>query len=53
MGDNFAYEARSIHYDGKKRKKGIYGKASREDIKNLSEEGIETQTLPWFDDKEN
>ena len=53
VGDNFAYEARSIHYGGKKRKKGIYGKASREDIKNLSEEGIETQTLPWFDDKEN
>ena len=53
VGDNFAYEARSIHYSGKNRKKGIYGKASREDIKDLSEEGIETQTLPWFDDKEN
>ena len=53
VGDNFAYEARSIHYGGKKRKKGIYGKASREDIKDLSEEGIETQPLPWFEDKEN
>ena len=53
VGDNFAYEARSIHYGGKKRKKGIYGKASHDDIKDLSEEGIETQALPWFEDKEN
>ncbi|AFS47891.1 hypothetical protein HIMB5_00011470 [alpha proteobacterium HIMB5] len=53
VGDNFAYEARSIHYEGKKRKKGIYGKASNQDIKDLSEEGIETQALPWFEDKEN
>ena len=43
VGDDFAYEARSIHYGGKKRKKGIYGKASKEEIKDLSEEGIETQ----------
>ena len=53
VGDNFAYEARSIHYGGKKRKKGIYGKASHNDIKDLSDEGIETQALPWFKDKEN
>ena len=53
VGDNFAYEARSIHYGSKKRKKGIYGKASNQDIKDLSEEGIETQALPWFEDKEN
>ena len=53
VGDNFAYEARSIHYGGKKRKKGIYGKASKDDIKDLSEEGIETQALPWLEDKEN
>ena len=53
MGDDFTYEARSIHYGGKKRKKGIYGKASKEEIKDLSEEGIETQVLPWLEDKEN
>ena len=53
VGDDFAYEARSIHYGGKKRKKGIYGKASKEDIKDLSEEGIETQVIPWLEDKEN
>ena len=53
VGDDFTYEARSIYYGGKKRKKGIYGKASNQDIKDLSEEGIETQELPWFEDKEN
>ena len=53
VGDNFAYEARLIHYGGKNRKKGIYGKASNQDIKELSEEGIETQALPWFEGKEN
>ena len=53
VGDNFAYEARSVHYNNKKRKKGIYGKASINDIKELSEEGIETETIPWPKDNEN
>ena len=53
VGDNFAYEARSVHYNNKKRKKGIYGKASTDDIKELSEEGIETETIPWPKDNEN
>ena len=53
VGNNFAYEARSIHYKHKKRKKGIYGKAKIEDIKELNEEGIETQDIPWFNEKEN
>ena len=53
VGEDFAYEVRSIHYGDKKRKKGIYGKASKEQIKDLSEEGIETHTFPWLEDKEN
>ena len=53
VGDNFAYEARSIHYDGKKKSKGIYGSASKEDLKELKEEGIDTQFIPWFDENEN
>ena len=53
VGNNFAYEARSIHYDKRKRNKGIFGKASKDDIIELKEEGIETQTIPWFDDKNN
>ena len=53
VGENFTYEARSIHYGEKKTKKGIYGKASYKDIKELKEEGIETTTFPWINDKEN
>ena len=54
VGENFSYEARSIHYDAKKKaSKGIYGKASDDEIKRLNDEGIETQTIPWFKDKEN
>ena len=53
VGDNFAYEARSIHYNSKDKQKGIYGKASIKDVKELKEEGIETSIVPWIDDKEN
>jgi len=53
VGDNFAYEARSIHYNNKKKKKGIYGKASIKEAKELLEEGIEVETVPWINDREN
>ncbi len=53
VGDNFAYEARSIHYNSKKKSKGIYGSASRQDLKELKEEGIDAQVIPWVDEKEN
>ena len=53
VGSNFAYEARSIHYDKKKRKKGIFGKASNADINELKEEGIETHSIPWIENKDN
>ena len=53
VGDNFAYEARSIHYKSKKKTKGVYGKASKQDIKELKEEGIDTQMIPWIEDKDN
>ena len=53
VGDNFAYEARSIHYEGKKKSKGIYGSASKEDLKELKEEGIDAQMIPWIDDVDN
>ena len=29
------------------------GKVIKEDIKNLKDEGIETQNIPWIEDKEN
>ena len=31
----------------------FFGKASIEDVKELKEEGIETSTIPWIEDKEN
>ena len=37
----------------KKLKKGIYGKASIEDVRELKDEGIETEMIPWIEDKEN
>ena len=48
VGENFAYEARSIHYKNKKKSKGIYGTASKQDLKELKEEGIDAQMIPWF-----
>mgnify|MGYP001438885460 CR=1 FL=1 len=53
VGDNFAFEARTIHYNRKKKSKGIYGKASKQDIKELKEEGIDAQTIPWIRDTDN
>ena len=53
VGDNFAYEARSIHYNNKKKSKGIYGSASIQDLKELKDEGIEAHIFPWIKDKEN
>tara|TARA_B100001175_G_scaffold317061_1_gene332711 strand:- start:1937 stop:2362 length:426 start_codon:yes stop_codon:yes gene_type:complete len=53
VGDNFAYEARSIHYNKIKTKKAIYGNASLEDVKELNDEGIETEMMPWIEDKDN
>ena len=53
VGDNFAYEARSIHYNTKKKSKGIFGSASKEELKDLKEEGIDAQMIPWINEKEN
>ena len=53
VGENFAYEARSIHYNHKKKKKGIYGTASENELKELREEGIEAEMIPWIEDKKN
>ena len=53
VGNNFAHEARSIHYSEKKKSKGIYGTASNNEIKELKEEGIDAEIMPWFKDKNN
>ena len=48
VGKNFAYEARSLHYKNKKTSKRIYGTATKEDLQELKEEGIESETIPWI-----
>ena len=53
VGENFAYEARSLHYKDKMASKGIYGTATREDLKDLKEEGIETEWIPWVKNTTN
>ena len=53
VGENFTYEARSIHYGEKNSKKGIYGSATSKQIKELKEEGIETALIPWVNENEN
>ena len=53
VGENFAYEARSIHYNNKKNSKGIYGKATIDEVKELDEEGIKTEIIPWINEQDN
>ena len=53
VGENFAYEARSIHYNDRKKNKGIYGNATAEEVKELKEEGINTEIVPWVNEKDN
>ena len=53
VGENFAYEARSLHYKNKKVSKGIYGTTTKKDLKELKEEGIEIEIMPWINDNTN
>lgn len=52
VGEKFAEEARKIHY-GEAEKRGIYGQASIEDVKDLTEEGVDLVAIPWVEDKNN
>ena len=53
VGNDFAYKARSLHYDNNKNYKGIFGNATEKQIRELQEEGIETNIIPWVEDKNN
>jgi hypothetical protein len=53
VGKDFSYEARSLHYKNKKASKGIYGSATKKDLKELKEEGIEAEIIPWIKDNTN
>ena len=53
VGEDFAYKARSIHYNNKKKLKGIYGNATAKEVKELKEEGIDTEVIPWVNQNDN
>jgi len=47
VGNDFSYEARSMHYENRKVSRGVYGIASKEELKELNEEGIKVERVPW------
>ena len=53
VGNDFAYKARSLHYDNDKNYKGIFGNATKKQVRELQEEGIEANIFPWIEDKNN
>lgn len=52
VGDRFASEARKIHY-GEETERGIHGEATREDVEDLVEEGIDVIPIPQDPDEKN
>jgi len=46
VGDNFAEEARRIHY-GESEARGIYGDTTADEADALREEGVAFATIPW------
>jgi hypothetical protein len=47
VGPQFAEEARKIHY-GETEKRSIYGEATKAETKELRDEGIEVNQIPWL-----
>lgn len=52
VGDNFASEARKIHYKDTE-PRGIYGRASDKEAKALREEGVDFSPLPVLPEDHN
>lgn len=52
VGPRFAEEARKIHHE-ESEARGIYGEASLEEARELTEEGIEVQPLPLLPEEHN
>lgn len=52
VGDKFAEEARKIHY-GETEARGIYGKATPVEAKDLADEGVEFIPLPELPEDQN
>jgi len=49
VGERFPEEARKIHY-GEAEERNIYGDATEAEAKELAEEGVEVQRIPWLPD---
>jgi hypothetical protein len=47
VGPHFAEEARKMHH-GEAEKRSIYGEASRAEAKELRDEGIDVNQIPWL-----
>lgn len=52
VGDNFAEEARKIHHE-EAEPRGIYGSATKDEAKELAEEGVEFHPLPALPEEKN
>lgn len=52
VGEKFPEEARKMHY-GEADPRGIYGKASMEEVHELVEEGVDLMPLPDLPDDQN
>ena len=48
VGENFSKKVREIYYDNKT-SKTIYGTTTKEERKELAEEGIDLITIPWVE----
>ena len=48
VGENFSTKVREVYYD-KKSEKTIYGTTTKEERKELVEEGIDLLSIPWID----
>ena len=46
VGESFPEEARKIHY-GEAERRSIYGDATKEEVGELADEGIEIGEIPW------
>lgn len=51
VGPQFPEEARKIHY-GETAARPIYGEASRDEARELQDEGIEVASIPWVDQED-
>jgi len=47
VGENFSSKVREVYYD-KKNKKIIYGTTTKQEKKDLENEGIKLLSIPWI-----